>query len=357
MKSVLDFLASSALSLTVSGNTGISPFLTLLILGVVEISDPTLLNMGDTMEAILAGWYSIAILAILTLLEIVGKCVPVVDEFIDSVEVWVVPVLSIFGTLGVVGLLDLAATDDGLEEQPEETTGDQSQGQRLLEGGVGDSFLIAWKVVLVVFGIGLSLLIHFFKMIIRISGLVCCLGCCHPCITIVELSVVCCGVVFAILIQPIAIITCLLFLVAASYTVIVKCKKKGVDANGSNNNGKQVTIVTTTTTTNHGSNQGGNHSGPTAQTTQPTQKYDGEDPAVGAPRPNSTSSNTLEHDPENPPPYPPPYAPSTAEIISISELTPIPPPPTNPDYDPNADHGETPIAVAVPIAQEEKSKL
>ena len=62
----LDYLSSSAVSLTVAGNTGISPFLTLLMLGIIEKADPELLNMDGFMEKILSNWLGIAVLSILT---------------------------------------------------------------------------------------------------------------------------------------------------------------------------------------------------------------------------------------------------------------------------------------------------
>ena len=70
-----DYISSSALSLVVSGNTGISPFLTLFVLGLVEMGNPELLNMGETMEVALASWWSIGILGLLTAGETVGKCI------------------------------------------------------------------------------------------------------------------------------------------------------------------------------------------------------------------------------------------------------------------------------------------
>ena len=60
-----DYVTSSAVSLTVSGNTGISPFLTLLLLGIIEKADPELLNMDGFIEKILSSWVSIAVLVVL----------------------------------------------------------------------------------------------------------------------------------------------------------------------------------------------------------------------------------------------------------------------------------------------------
>jgi hypothetical protein len=62
----LDYLSSSAVSLTVSGNTGISPFLTLLLLGIIEKSDPELLNMDGFIEKMLSSWVGLGVLSVLT---------------------------------------------------------------------------------------------------------------------------------------------------------------------------------------------------------------------------------------------------------------------------------------------------
>ena len=65
-KQTMDYLSSSAVSLTVAGNTGISPFLTLLLLGVVERADPDLLNMDGFIEKVLSSWIGISVLSVLT---------------------------------------------------------------------------------------------------------------------------------------------------------------------------------------------------------------------------------------------------------------------------------------------------
>eukprot|EP00584_Thalassiosira_punctigera_P006473 CAMPEP_0172535998 /NCGR_PEP_ID=MMETSP1067-20121228/7833_1 /TAXON_ID=265564 ORGANISM="Thalassiosira punctigera, Strain Tpunct2005C2" /NCGR_SAMPLE_ID=MMETSP1067 /ASSEMBLY_ACC=CAM_ASM_000444 /LENGTH=52 /DNA_ID=CAMNT_0013320987 /DNA_START=120 /DNA_END=275 /DNA_ORIENTATION=+ len=49
----LQYISTSALSLTLSGNTGVAPFLTLFLVGVIEKSDPTLLYMDGWVEKII----------------------------------------------------------------------------------------------------------------------------------------------------------------------------------------------------------------------------------------------------------------------------------------------------------------
>jgi hypothetical protein len=248
--------------------------------------------------------------------------------------------MSVFGTLGVAGVLEYVTMNTATTADVE-----SSIGQRFLQGdgehdnnNAGENFLIVWKVLLVVMGIGLSLLIHFFKMLVRISGLVCCCGCCQPCITILELTAVCLGVVFAIFIQPIAIVTCLLLIIAAIYTVRVKfCQKKNNDQQENNNQGIQPATATTF------------QNDDSIKLDQPPKDDHGTEnnsSNVVLPHP---MFNAIESDPENPQPSAP-----LDEPISISEVTPLPlPPATNPSHY-NVD---TPIAIAVPISMEDQKNL
>jgi len=241
---IFDYISSAAVSLTMAGNTGISPFLTLFLLGFIEAANPELLNMGETMEFILASWWSIGILALLTVAELVGKCIPAIDELIDSAETFVIPAISILATMATMGMFPM----------PKGYQSDAGQGQTIdvigIFGGDGDGvgegfrnlqeefdedvnsnafsegFMTFTKIGLVTVGIGLSLAIHFFKMLVRVSSLACTGGCCQPCITIVEYLVVVFGVVLAILAPAFAIITCIALLVAAGYIIRAKCFKK-----------------------------------------------------------------------------------------------------------------------------------
>jgi hypothetical protein len=345
----IDYLTKTALSMTISGNTGISPFLTLLLLGVVEVANPELLNMGETMEAILASWYSIAILSILTLCELIGKCIPAVDEIIDSVEVFVVPALSVLATMGTVGVFDavVTATTGGADEADILSP---SEGERNL-GEVSDGFLTAWKVFLVLFGIVLSLLIHFFKMIIRVVGLVCCMGCCQPCITIIEATIVCCGVVFAILVGPIAIVLCAMFLIAATYALIYKCRQR------KDNAGQDQATGNNTNNTTSPSNVPMNPSPGTMPNSQPAtipaiNDTKGNQPTGQSGIPSTAKDNGP--DVENPS-LPPPVAPSAPqgdEPVTYAEVTPMAPPAVNPNFVPSdkpETNAEIPIAVAVEV--------
>ncbi|OEU11106.1 hypothetical protein FRACYDRAFT_263619 [Fragilariopsis cylindrus CCMP1102] len=247
-------------------NTGISPFLTLFVLGLVEMGNPSLLNMGETMEVMLASWWSIGILGILTVGETVGKCIPAIDEIIDSAEVFVVPVISVLASLATLGLLPVPGGSSNADAAGQGQSldvlgmlGDSGGDFRLLQeddtvvaaivedesNDFGEGFITFTKVVLVIVGIGLSLLIHFFKMILRVSSLMCSGGCCQPCITIMEFSLVIFGIVLSILAPAFAIVACIVLLIAAGWVIKVKfCKKKDDDdsTDGDSKNTKQAGV-------------------------------------------------------------------------------------------------------------------
>lgn len=236
---IYDYISSAAVSLTMAGNAGISPFLTLFMLGVIEMVKPELLNMGETMEQLLASWWSVAILGSLAIGEMVGKCIPAVDEVIDSAEVFVVPAISILATLATMGLLPGAegTQSDVGQGQSIDAIGlfDGADGYRNLQeeldqdlatNDFGEGFLTFTKICLVAFGIGLSLAVHFVKMLVRSSSLACTGGCCQPCITVIEYILVVVGIVLAVLAPAFAIVACVVFLVAAGYIIYVICRKK-----------------------------------------------------------------------------------------------------------------------------------
>eukprot|EP00536_Pseudo-nitzschia_multiseries_P003098 jgi/Psemu1/301773/fgenesh1_kg.44_\ len=235
---IMDFITSSALSLTMAGNTGISPFLTLLILGVVESYDPTMLNMDERIETILSSWWSLAILGLMTIAELIGKSFPVVDEIIDSAEVFIVPAVSVLASMATMGLLPGAESSQvdqnideiGLFEGDSKIDGFRSlQAETDDSNDFGEGFITFTKTFLVIFGSLLALSIHFLKMLVRLASLACSGGACQPCITLLEFFVVIFGVIFAIVFPIFALVACIVFLAAAAYVIRRKCCKKDSD--------------------------------------------------------------------------------------------------------------------------------
>mmetsp|Transcript_26312 Transcript_26312/g.39853 ORF Transcript_26312/g.39853 Transcript_26312/m.39853 type:complete len:285 (-) Transcript_26312:55-909(-) len=205
---VFEYITSAAVSFTMSGNTGISPFLTLFLMGVLERMDGTLLNMDGWIEQVVSSWAGLISFGVLACVEFAGKCIPAVDALIDSINVFVVPVMSVLSTLGSIGLLD-AITD-------------ATSGRRL---AMGETALLIFKICLVLFGAILALLIHLCKLLLRLIGLACCAGFCQPFITIVETTTVVSCVFLAVYIKQVAIATAVIFFILAGYGV----KKRFID--------------------------------------------------------------------------------------------------------------------------------
>ena len=120
--------------------------------------------MGETMESIVASWPGLILLGILSVLELVSKCVPVIDEVVDSIMVWIVPFMSILGTLSTMGLstmglvsMDAAAAGNG--------DGDEDVGRRR-QLSVAPGAILFLQITLIIFGICLALSMHLTKMFV-----------------------------------------------------------------------------------------------------------------------------------------------------------------------------------------------
>lgn len=199
-----DVLQSAAVSMVVAGNNGIAPFLTLFLVGCIEKNNPDLLTMSSTMENVVASWPGLIFLGTLTILEIVAKCVPVLDQIVDSVMLFIVPCTSVIGTLSTFGLFGHLAGDD--------------EGRRL---SVASGALVFLQIVLVCVGVCLAVSLHLFKMLVRLMGI----GCLNCVFTIAEIGFCVSTVTIAIFAKEIAIIIAALLFIAAGYTI----KKKFID--------------------------------------------------------------------------------------------------------------------------------
>ena len=63
----------------------------MLLIGITQKLSPDSFNMSETMEKIMSSYAGLTLWSVMTVLEFVGKCVPVIDQMVDSVEVFVVP--------------------------------------------------------------------------------------------------------------------------------------------------------------------------------------------------------------------------------------------------------------------------
>ena len=160
------------------------------------------------MESIVASWPGLILLGILSALELVSKCVPVIDEVVDSIVVWIVPFMSILGTLSTMGLVSMdAAAGEG---------GDEDGGRRQLS--VTSGAILFLQIILIIFGICLALSMHLTKMFVRMIGV----GWLTSILTVVEVSWTISTVTMAIFIQQIAIFLAAIMIGAAA--VVVKRK-------------------------------------------------------------------------------------------------------------------------------------
>lgn len=202
----MDFLTSGAVSIVVGGNTGINPCLTLFLVGCIGKMDPTLLNMeGTTMETLLSSWLSLIVLGIFTVLEFVSMCVPVVDQIVDSIMTFVIPIMSVLGSLSTFGLFNQIADEENRQL------------------GVASGALVFFQIIIVLTGIGLALLLHLFKMIVRLFGE----GCLTGVMTCLEVTWTFFAITVVIFIRPIAIVVAAWLLFCAGYTI----KRKFLDKN------------------------------------------------------------------------------------------------------------------------------
>ena len=228
MSSLMDWISATAVSFTVSGNTGIAPFMSLFIVGLIEKTNPELLYMDGFIEQILSSWAALVILGILCVLEFVGKCVPVIDEIIDSALTVVVPIFSILGSLSTFGLFTMPSTQITMGDEDGEYVGDvydyeggnadgnengDGDARRQLTSSAASGVLIFFQVIVVFIGILLALCLHGLKMIVRLMGE----GCLTNCITVLEYMWIGISITLAIFIREIAICVAILFCLVAAY--------------------------------------------------------------------------------------------------------------------------------------------
>lgn len=218
----MDYLTASAISWTVAGNSGISSFLTLFLLGCLERYDNTLLNMDEGMEKILTSWPSLMLLGILTIVEIVAMCVPVVDEITDTVMTGIVPVVSFVGTLGTLGLFPSNIDMDSVEANE----GAVDDMNRFLQdagesGGGSSGFLTFWKCVVVSVGVGLAVTMHLFKMLVRLIGE----GWLTNILTVLETAWCTMTLICVVFIRTFAVLIATCLLSVAVYMWIRRCRR------------------------------------------------------------------------------------------------------------------------------------
>jgi Domain of unknown function (DUF4126) len=216
----IEWLSATAVSFTISGNTGVAPFFSLFLVGLLEKTNPDLLYMDGTIEWILSSWFSIIVLGILCVLEFVGKCIPVIDEVIDSALTFVVPIFSVLGSLSTFGLFTMSSSTTSSSSGTDDVVDafDDENRRRL---SVVSGALVFFQVIVVVIGIILALCLHGLKMIVRLLGE----GCLTNCITVLEYTWIGFSITLAVFIREVAVCIAILFCFAAVYVI----KRRYVD--------------------------------------------------------------------------------------------------------------------------------
>lgn len=224
----IQYISASALSITLGGNAGVAPFLTLFLVGIIERIDPSLLNMEEWVSKAVASWPSVSILGALTIVEFVAKCVPCVDAVYESSMTFVAPILSVFGSMSAFGLFHVVEEEESrmlYTEHNYNMTEDyfsdayimreSDYHRKLTQKSDG---LIILQVILCFVGVIIAILVHLFQLLMRVIGE----GCCTCCITSIEYTWTITSVIVTILIVPIAIVTAIILIIAA----LVGFKKK-----------------------------------------------------------------------------------------------------------------------------------
>lgn len=152
---MLKILTSTGLSFTVAGNTGLSPFLTLFLVGLVERINPNVLSMpntGEEIEEIIASWPSLIFLGVLSCLDFARSYVPVADDVMEHIMTIVIPIASFVGSLSTFGAYTVAETSY----------------RRLLMFSSGP--LLFFQIFVAVIGVGLALSMYLLKTLTRLTN-------------------------------------------------------------------------------------------------------------------------------------------------------------------------------------------
>lgn len=219
MIQILKFLSASSLSITVAGNVGIAPFLTLFLLGTIGRFNPDALPLNRFLESLLSSLPSLATFGILAIGECVAHCMSKVDQSMDSVVTFVVPIVSLIGSFSTIGLYDEDLWGEGDEEdQQSYDSGDGDRRSRIL---IVRTFLfgalVVFQVVVVVVGVGVSLSMHLLKMLVRLDD-----DRQPRVVTLGEVSFCTTTLVLSILHHHLAVVTASLILCASGYSF--KCR-------------------------------------------------------------------------------------------------------------------------------------
>jgi hypothetical protein len=252
---IIKQVVATCLSLTVAGNSGVSAFLTLFVVGIIGRFQPDLLGLVDenaliqgvvngaqrSMQeedgdeqmdqadevsgqedtltddiskfatmGILSTIPALVVLAALTILEIVAMCVPIVDHITDTILTFAIPVVSSVGVISTWNVFPAPRSSySSNSEVYAENDIDGAERRRLNQ--ISDTFQTVWQVSVLVVGIVLALSMHLFKMLVRLIGQ----GWLTNCLAVLETIWTVCTLVLVIFIKTFAVFIAVMLVGAA----------------------------------------------------------------------------------------------------------------------------------------------
>jgi hypothetical protein len=237
MNSISDLISSASITTTIAGNIGVSPFLTMLLIGIIDQSlknnkDDVQNLVPEDLQSFISSYGAISFWSIMSILEMVGKCIPVVDEMVDSAEVFIVPVMSILGTLSTFGLYDQGNNFDNNNNRRTRMLNNEGGNIDNLGSSVTTAAIRVVQSLVVILGVGLAISIHFLKMLIRMIGV----GWATQALTIVEIVFCVATVCISVFVQKFAIFMAVVFIVMMVFSMRKQWKKYKDERNATSNN-------------------------------------------------------------------------------------------------------------------------
>ena len=162
-------------------------------MGTIERSNPDLLDISSLIEEGISSTPSPVILGIFSVVEMVGHCIPVVYELMDSDVTFIVPIISLIESLSTFGVymeININKSED-------------IQSRRLFLDVVVSGFILILQASILIPGVGLALRMHLFKMLLQLTRE----AWLTQILTIMELFYCITTILLVIYIRPVALIT------------------------------------------------------------------------------------------------------------------------------------------------------
>jgi len=210
-----DDIITMCVSLSLAGSCGMAPFLSILVIGILQKTFPSLLDMHDSIRLLLSSTVSLLFLGIMAILQVLASCKAAtrMSHIFNSTNVVIVPIMSICATLSTLGMFEYNKSN--FEE-------DDSRERRLTYTLTLSTQFI-FQTILITLGIFLSISIHMFRMLIRNVVLE---SSSKFVLTFIETCICIISVVLVVIYNKAAIGVCLTFQLAAIFNVKKRFQQK-----------------------------------------------------------------------------------------------------------------------------------